>query len=131
QALGLQPDEAEGIIGGQLDMGLSHCRNPRQSPFSPPGELCAVAPLRCLECRNAWILPSNLPQLLLFKEHLERSKRRLPPAVFTAQWGQSWTNLLAVLAERAPGELDLARRHIEEGRETLHLPLAAHTEFDQ
>lgn len=131
QALGLQPDEAEGIISGQLDMGLSHCRDPRQSPFSPPGELCAVAPLRCLECRNAWILPGNLPQLLLFKEHLERSKRRLPPAVFTAQWGQSWTNLLAVLAERTPGELDLARRHIEEGREALHLPLAAHTEFEQ
>ncbi|MFH8733458.1 hypothetical protein [Streptomyces sp. NPDC017964] len=131
QALGLQPDEAEGIIDGQLDMGLSHCRDPRQSPFSPPGELCAVAPLRCLECRNAWILPGNLPQLLLFKEHLERSKRRLPPAVFTAQWGQSWTNLLAILADRTPEELDLAHRHIEEGREALHLPLAAHTEFEQ
>ncbi|MEU7261686.1 hypothetical protein AB0B21_38705 [Streptomyces rimosus] len=131
QGLGLRPDEAEGIISGQLDMGLSHCRDPRQSPFSPPGELCAVAPLRCLECRNAWILPANLPQLLLFKEHLERSKRRLPPAVFTAQWGQSWTNLLAVLAERTPEELNLARRHIAEGREALHLPLAAHTEFEQ
>lgn len=131
EALGLQPDEAEGIIGGQLDMGLSHCRDPRQSPFSPPGELCAVAPLRCLECRNAWILPSNLPQLLLFKEHLERLKQRLPPIAFSAQWGQSWTNLLAVLADRPPEELDLARQHIEEGREGLHLPLNAHTEFEQ
>ncbi|MCX4744511.1 hypothetical protein OG455_03080 [Kitasatospora sp. NBC_01287] len=128
---GLEPPEAEGIISGQLDMGLSHCRDPRQSPYSPSGELCAVAPLRCLECRNAWILPTNLPQLLLFRSHLERSKQRLPPAVFTAQWGQSWANLLAVLADRTPEELDLARLHIAEGREALHLPLTAHTEFDQ
>ncbi|MBT2451353.1 hypothetical protein J7F03_30640 [Streptomyces sp. ISL-43] len=131
QSLGLQAGEAEGIISGQLDMGLSHCRDPRQSPFSPPGELCAVAPLRCLECRNAWILPSNLPQLLLFHEHLERARRRLPPAAFTAQWGQSWTNLLGVLTDRSPEELAMARRHIEEGSEAAHLPLAAHTEFDQ
>ncbi|MFI8499669.1 hypothetical protein ACIGFK_14380 [Streptomyces sp. NPDC085524] len=131
QALGLESIQVEGIISGQLDMGLSHCRDPRQSPFSPPGELCVVAPLRCLECSNAWILPGNLPQLLLFQEHLERVKRRLPPAAFTAQWGQSWTNLLAVLADRSPEELALARRHIADGQARLDLPLTAYTEFDR
>ncbi len=28
----------------------------------PSGHVCPVAPLRCLECRHALILPSNLPQ---------------------------------------------------------------------
>ncbi|HWU08590.1 MAG TPA: hypothetical protein VN520_19795 [Streptomyces sp.] len=130
QALGLAAREADGIIQGQLDMGVTHCRNPWESPFSPAGELCSVAPLRCLECRNAWILPSQLPQLLLFEEHLERLRRRLPPKVFTAQWGQSFTNLRAVLAGRSDADKTLARKHIEAGRESLNLPLAAHVEFD-
>ncbi|MBL3666930.1 hypothetical protein JL475_13180 [Streptomyces sp. M2CJ-2] len=127
---GLSPEEAEDIMTGQLDMGVSHCKNPYESPFSRPGELCAVAPLRCLECRNAWILPSNLPQLLLFHDHLEKLRYRLSPTVFTRLWGQSWVNLRAVLDDRPAEELAHARKHIEAGQAILDLPLAANTEFD-
>ncbi|WP_405768032.1 hypothetical protein [Streptomyces sp. NBC_01538] len=127
---GLTPEEAEGIMAGQLDMGVSHCKNPYQSPFSRPGELCAVAPLRCLECRNAWILPTNLPQLLLFKAHLERLRTILAPPAFARLWGQSWVNLDAVLEDRTPEERAQARKHIDAGEAFLDLPLAAHTEFD-
>lgn len=127
---GLSADEAEAIMTGQLDMGVSHCKNPYQGPYSPPGELCAVAPLRCLECRNAWILPANLPQLLLFQDHLKRLRTRLVPQAFARLWGQSWVNLEAVFADRAPEEIAQARKHIEEGDAVLDLPLAANTEFD-
>ncbi|MEU5331982.1 hypothetical protein AB0G51_01410 [Streptomyces asoensis] len=127
---GLSAQEAEDVITGQLDMGVSHCKNPYQSPFSRPGELCAVAPLRCLECSNAWILPSNLPQLLLFQAHLERLRILLTPQDFTRLWGQSWVNLEAVLDDRPPVELAQARKHIEAGEAVLNLPLSAHTEFD-
>ncbi|MFB6908271.1 hypothetical protein ACFCWB_28750 [Streptomyces bacillaris] len=127
---GLSAQEAEDIMTGQLDMGVSHCKNPYQSPYSRPGELCAVAPLRCLECRNAWILPTNLPQLLLFKDHLRRLRTLLTPQAFTRLWGQSWVNLNAVLEERTPEDLAQARKHIEAGQAVLHLPLAASTEFD-
>jgi len=54
---------------------------------------CARSP-RCAAWSAETPLPDNLPQLLLFKDHLERARRRLPPAVFTAQWGQSWANLI-------------------------------------
>ncbi|MGK3091816.1 hypothetical protein ACG93S_18475 [Streptomyces sp. WAC01490] len=127
---GLSPEEAEDIMTGQLDMGVSHCKNPYESPFSRPGELCAVAPLRCLECRNAWILPSNLPQLLLFHDHLKKLRIRLSPTVFTRLWGQSWVNLRGVLDDRPAEELAQARKHIEAGQAALDLPLAANTEFD-
>ncbi|MEU9534763.1 hypothetical protein AB0D00_20935 [Streptomyces sp. NPDC048213] len=130
EGTGLSAQEAEGIMSGQLDMGVSHCKNPYQSPFSRPGELCPVAPLRCLECRNAWILPSNLPQLLLFEAHLMRLRTLLTPQAFTRLWGQSWVNLHAVLGDRQPEELAQARKHIEASQADLHLPLAAHTEFD-
>jgi len=74
--LGLTAEQVDGIRQGELDMGLSQCKDPFDSPFSRTGELCAVAPLRCLECRNAWILPSNLPQLLLFADHLDGLRLR-------------------------------------------------------
>lgn len=127
---GLSAKEAEDIMSGQLDMGVSHCKNPYLSPFSRAGELCAVAPLRCLECQNAWILPSNLPQLLLFEAHLRRLRALLMPQTFTRLWGQSWVNLQAVLEDRRPEEIMEARKHIEDGQADLNFPLAAHTEFD-
>ncbi|WP_372456004.1 hypothetical protein [Streptomyces buecherae] len=127
---GLSAEEAEAILAGQLDMGVSHCKDPYQGPYSRPGELCAVAPLRCLECRNAWVMPSNLPQLLLFQRHLERLRTILTPPVFARLWGQSWVNLRAVLEDRTPEEIALALKHIEAGQAVLDLPLAANTEFD-
>jgi hypothetical protein len=129
-ALGLDRQQAEKLRQGALDMGVTHCRDPYDSPYSAQGELCAVAPLRCLECRNAWVLPSHLPQLLLFAEHLDRLRDRLTPQRFAAVWGQSYVNLQAVLAERTDQEKALARKHIDADQIGLHLPLAANVEFD-
>lgn len=127
---GLTRQQADDLRQGTLDMGLTGCADPRNSPFGRPGELCPVAPLRCLECGNAWVLPSNLPQLLLFAEHLDRLRRRLSPEHFGLLWGQSHTNLQAVLAEHTDEEISLARKQIASGEAYLHLPLSAHVEFD-
>jgi hypothetical protein len=129
-ALSLTIEQAEDIRRGALDMGVTQCSDPHNSPYGRPGELCPVAPLRCLECRNAWVLPSNLPQLLLFADHLDRLRLRLSPQHFAQMWGQSHANLQAVLAERTDEEKALARKHIDAGRVGLHLPLAANVEFD-
>ena len=130
-SLGLSPQQAEDIRQGALDMGLSQCADPHNSPYGRSGQLCPVAPLRCLECRNAWVLPSNLPQLLLFADHLDRLRLRLSPQHFAQLWGQSHANLHAVLAERTDEEKALARKHIDAGEAFLHLPLAANVEFDR
>lgn len=130
EVLGLTRQQAEDIRRGALDMGLTQCVDPHNSPYGQSGELCPVAPLRCLECRNAWVLPSDLPQLLLFAEHLDRLRMRLSPQHFGELWGQSHANLQAVLAERTDEEKALARKHIETGEAGLHLPLAANVEFD-
>jgi hypothetical protein len=129
-ALGLTRQQADDIRRGALDMGLTQCSDPHNSPYGRSGELCPVAPLRCLECRNAWVLPSHLPQLLLFADHLDRLRMRLSPQHFAELWGQSHVNLQAVLAERTEEEKALARKHIEAGEVGLHLPPAANLEFD-
>lgn len=127
--LGLTAEQAEGIRQGALDMGPSQCSDAHNSPYCRPGQLCPVAPLRCLECRNAWVLPSNLPQLLLFVGHLNRLRLRLSPQYFAELWGQTHTNLQAILAEHTDEEKALARKHIEAGEAGLHLPLSASVEF--
>lgn len=130
EALGVSKRQAEQLRQGALDMGVSQCHDPHDSPYGRPGELCPVAPLRCLECRNAWILPSNLPQLLLFADHLERLRLRLSPQHFGALWGQSYVNLHTALAEHTDEEKAVARKHIDTTDISLHLPLSAHVEFD-
>ncbi|WP_258939180.1 hypothetical protein [Actinomadura luteofluorescens] len=129
QALGLDRGEADRLRDGALDMGVTSCRNPFDSPYGERGELCAVAPLRCLECRNAFILPSNLPQLLLFSDHLDHLRKRLTPQHFHTLWGQSQANLRAVLSERTSVEIAAARTQITEEGLSLHLPIGARTEF--
>lgn len=128
--LGLSSEEVEDLRSGQLDMGVSGCRNPRQSPWGKPGQLCPVAPLRCFECRNAMVLPSNLPQMLLFADFLERMQMRLTPSHFDAFWKQSRVNLLAAIEARSDAEMAQARQQIADDQLTLQLPLSAHVEFD-
>ncbi|OAH15951.1 hypothetical protein [Streptomyces jeddahensis] len=111
-------------------MGVSSCRDPFTSPFGRPGQMCPVAPTRCLECRNAFILPSNLPQLLLFAAHLEQLRHRLAPRHFHALWGQSHANLTEVLGLRTDAEISRARQRIADEGLTLQLPISSQVEFD-
>lgn len=129
-ALSLTREEIEDLRSGQLDMGVSSCKDPFASPFGRPGQLCPVAPARCLECRNAFVLPSNLPQLLLFADHLAQLQLRLSPPHFHALWGQSRININEAIKARTDAEITEARRQIAAEGLSLQLPLAAHVEFD-
>ncbi|WP_079251266.1 hypothetical protein [Streptomyces acidiscabies] len=128
--LGLSRQQVEDLRAGALDMGVSGCRDPKDSPYAKPGQICPVAPLRCLECRNAFILPSNLPQLLLFDDFLGQLRLRLSPRHFHELWGQSHVNLRSALADLTDGEIAVARQRIAEEGLCLQLPLASQVEFD-
>ncbi|MGW3200312.1 hypothetical protein ACWDBD_38240 [Streptomyces sp. NPDC001118] len=128
--LGLTREEIEDLRSGQLDMGVSSCKDPFASPFGRPGQLCPVAPTRCLECRNAFVLPSNLPQLLLFADHLARLQLRSSPQHFHALWGQSRVDVNEAIKARTDAEIAQARRQIAGESLSLQLPLAAHVEFN-
>ncbi|KOV97430.1 hypothetical protein ADK65_25670 [Streptomyces sp. NRRL B-1140] len=75
-------------------------------------------------------LPANLPQLLLFSDHLERLQLRLSPQLFHTLWGQSRVNVTEAIKARTDAEIAQARRQIAEGKAALPLPLSAHVEFD-
>jgi hypothetical protein len=128
--LGISRENVDRLREGALNMGVSDCSDPFNPPHSRPGELCAVAPLHCLECGNALILPSNLPQLLLMHDFIEQMRLRLAPPLFHAQWAQRRANLAAALGARTPAEIEQARDQIAGLGLRLQLPLSSHTEFD-
>ncbi|WP_329144857.1 hypothetical protein OIU91_09855 [Streptomyces sp. NBC_01456] len=130
EAVGMDPDQAHNMRMGQLDMGLTHCRNPYDSPHTPGAQLCHVAPAMCMLCRNAVIFTSQLPRLLLFADHIERMRAVLDPARWQAVWGKQAAALKGLFAECAD-QLPAARQEITDRGLHLDLPLGLRTEYDR
>ncbi|WP_307129092.1 hypothetical protein [Streptomyces sp. B1I3] len=61
-ALGVSPAQGADLRDGELDMGVSNCKDPHDSPHSVPGKLCHVAPTMCMACGNV-ITPRALAEL--------------------------------------------------------------------
>ncbi|MFD4143082.1 hypothetical protein [Streptomyces sp. NPDC058572] len=130
QDLHLEPEQAKAMREGELDMGLSNCRDPYASPFTPDGKLCHVAPAMCLLCRNAVVFTSQLPRLLMLADHIERMRAALPPPHWHALWGRQAT-ALKQLFEECADLLPAARAEIVERGLRLDLPLGLRTEYDR
>ncbi|MDT0425387.1 hypothetical protein [Streptomyces evansiae] len=130
EELGMDIEVAKAMRAGELDMGLTNCRNPYDSPQRTDKKLCHVAPAMCMLCRNAVIFYSQLPRLLLMSDRIERMRTALPPPRWHAIYGQQRAALDEVFAECAD-RLPAARQQITELGIRLDLPLGQRTEFDR
>ncbi|GGP72271.1 hypothetical protein [Streptomyces abikoensis] len=128
--MGISVDQGAALQQGELDMGVVNCRDPRNSPHTPKGKLCHVAPAMCMICPNAVVFTSQLPRLLMLDDHIAHMRKVLPPPVWKATWGVQAAALKEVFAECAE-QLPEARRQIEEGKFRLDLPLGMRTEYDR
>ena len=88
QALGASAELGAALSAGELDMGVSNCKDPLDSPHSSPGKLCHVAPAMCMVCGNAVVFVTQLPQQLLLFDHIERMRLAQTPTVWEAVWGR-------------------------------------------
>ncbi|MFE0650199.1 hypothetical protein ACFVZH_16600 [Streptomyces sp. NPDC059534] len=130
QALDLTEDQAEALATGDLDMGLTGCRNPYDSPHTPEGKLCHVAPAMCMLCRNAIVFTSQLPRLLMLSDHIEQMRLVLAPDRWQAAWGRQAAALAEVFDECAE-QIPAARQEIEDNKLRLDLPLGMRTEYER
>ncbi|WP_163010717.1 hypothetical protein [Streptomyces dangxiongensis] len=130
EELGMDIEVAKAMRAGELDMGLTNCRNPYDSPQRKDNKLCHVAPAMCMLCRNAVIFYSQLPRLLLLSDRIERMRTALPPPRWHAIYGQQRAALDEVFAE-CVDRLPAARQQIAELGLRLDLPLGQRTEFDR
>ncbi|WP_329548554.1 hypothetical protein OG548_35730 [Streptomyces sp. NBC_01356] len=129
-ALGISPGQGVALRDGELDMGVSNCKDPHNSPHSVPGQLCHVAPAMCMVCGNAVVFVSHLPQQLLLADHIEHMRLTLPPPTWQAVWGRQAKALAEVFAECAE-QIPAARQAIAENDIRLNLPLGMRTEYDR
>lgn len=129
-ALGISVDQGAALQQGELDMGVVNCRDPHNSPHTPKGKLCHVAPAMCMICSNAVVFTSQLPRLLMLDDHIAHMRKVLSPPVWQATWGVQAAALKEVFAECAE-QLPEARKRIEEGKFRLDLPLGMRTEYDR
>ncbi|MFM9458174.1 hypothetical protein [Streptomyces europaeiscabiei] len=130
QELGISAEQGAALQQGELDMGVVNCRDPRNSPHTPKGKLCHVAPAMCMICPNAVVFTSQLPRLLMLDDHIEHMRKVLPPLVWKAAWGVQAAALKEVFSE-CVDQLPAARQQIEEGKFRLDLPLGMRTEYDR
>ncbi|MBT2545302.1 hypothetical protein J7E99_32545 [Streptomyces sp. ISL-44] len=128
--LGMSVEVVKAMRAGELDMGLTNCRNPYDSPQRADNKLCHVAPAMCMLCPNAVIFFSQLPRLLLLSDHIERMRAALPPPKWQAVFGKQRAALEMVFSECAD-RLPAARQQIAELGIRLDLPLGQRTEFDR
>jgi hypothetical protein len=131
EAAGLTVEHAAAMRAGEFDMGLTNCRDPYYSPFTPGGKPCHVAPAMCMICRNAVVFMSQLPRLLLLAAHIERMRDALDPIRWTAIWGTQAAALAEVFAECSEQQLHEAREAIDDQGLRLDLPLGMRTEYDR
>lgn len=128
--LGISAEQGKALQHGELDMGVVNCRDPHDSPHTPKGRLCHVAPAMCMICPNAVVFTSQLPRLLMLDDHIAHMRKVLAPPVWQATWGVQAAALKEVFTECAE-QLPDARQQIEEGKFCLDLPLGMRTEYDR
>ena len=125
-AAGLSAGQAAAMSAGALDMGLTNCRDPYDSPHTPAGTLCHVAPAMCMLCRNAVIFTAQLPRLVQLADHIAAQRDVLEPARWQAVWGRQ-AAALGELFAACPEETAKARAAA--GTAPLDLPLGMRTEY--
>lgn len=130
QALDLTQEQAGALASGDLDMGLTGCRDPYASPHTAEGKLCHVAPAMCMLCRNAIVFTSQLPRLLMLSDHIDQMRLVLAPERWQAVWGGQAAALAEVFQEVAD-QIPAARQEIEDKKLRLDLPLGMRTEYER
>jgi hypothetical protein len=131
QAAGLTAEQVMAINEGELDMGLTHCRDPYHSQFTPAGQLCHVAPAMCMLCANAVIFPAQLPRLVMLAEHIEKMRAVLAPPHWAAVRRRQAAALAVLFAETGEDALRTARQAAGAGQASLDLPLGMRAEYDR
>jgi hypothetical protein len=125
QAPGLDADTAQALVRGDLDGPQTACRNPRDSPFAPLGEVCKLSMTgTCFGCGNALITEHHLPAALVIADVADPDKAA-NIEVWRDYWKPIYETITQVVLPAFPPEA------IESARARTHLvPLDLGTRND-
>lgn len=109
-----------------MEMGVTACKNPYESPFTTAGTLCHVRPSMCFLCPNALIFQDHLPRILSFRETLLAQQPNFHPQEFQKMWGATIASMEAILKEFSPAQLKAASAS---GAAPVHIPISQRVRF--
>lgn len=124
-APGLADDTAQALVRGDLDGPQTACRDPRDSPFAPAGEVCKLSMTgTCFGCGNALITEHHLPAALVIADVADPDKAA-DINVWRDYWKPIYDTITEVVLPAFPPEA------IESARARTHLvPLDLGTRND-
>jgi hypothetical protein len=111
-ALDIPDDVAAAIDAGDLDTATASCTDHEHSPFDD-GRSCTASFLSCLGCRNAVVVPRQLPRLLYLHQRLEGLRGNVNENLWTRHYAAHWMRLTHLLNTKfTPAERTAAERQI-------------------
>lgn len=124
-APGLDDATAQALVSGDLDGPQTACRDPRDSPFAPAGEVCRLSMTgTCFGCGNALITAHHLPAALVIADVADPDKAA-DLNVWRDYWKPIYDTITEVVLPAFPPEA------IESARARTHLvPLDLGTRND-
>lgn len=113
EAPGLDAATAAALLRGDLDGPQAACRDPKDSPFENPGDICTKSMTgTCFGCGNALITRHHLPAALAIAEVAD-PVRAADPQVWLDHWKPIYEMITQIILPAFPPEaVDAARRRI-------------------
>lgn len=114
-APGIDATTAQALVMGDLDGPQTACRDPKDSPFAPLGEVCNLSMTgTCFGCGNALITEDHLPAALVIAE-IADPDRAADREVWLNYWKPIWDTITGVVLPAFSPETIArarARRHL-------------------
>lgn len=122
KALDVQPSASETDPEGE-DGFVARCKDPRDSPYSPPGEICSDPVLGCFFCDNAVFPPGKIPTLLHLAEEARSQRAIMPSAEWGQRWGGIWVQIFVnILPQFSEKQVHAAHDRVLAGQPDQYLP---------
>ena len=123
EVAGVNSEQVQPLLSGEMDMWLSACRDFTDSPFGTKGQPCPVPFWNCLDCTNAIVTSRKLPAVLSFLDHLAAQREEMPAHSWAALHGPTWKRILTQILPAFPTDVVETAKAIAEAEAPLrHLP---------
>lgn len=104
-----------------IEMGVTACRDPYDSPFTASGKLCHLRPSSCFLCPNALVFLDHLPRIMAFRNTVVAQEPNFTPTEFQAVWGAALASIDAIMGEFSPEQLEQASLALPG---SVHIPIS-------
>lgn len=112
-----------------VEMGVTACKDPYDSPFSARGTLCHVRPSMCFLCPNALIFQDHIPRIMAFRRTILSQRPSYPPLEFHSMWGQTLAAMESILGEFSPAQIEAAESP-QQTLDKVHVPISQRVRFE-